>query len=239
MIDLMEEGKLTEAIRSPYVMMNDYVSPSLTVLTLVNYSIGDSFLIDWEKRESHFDDERFIRLLELTSTDMSGVYQDTDTWLNGGKDFLWGYFSFTADFLNFFAHMEEEGGRIVGFPTEGVCGSYLEANGVLVVNANIAHKEAAAYYLQTLLGDEAQLKISKSGLSVRKLSPENYIVEEEDGRLVYLGGMECAGDTGISGRHHIHSPRKDLFGKLCGGAAPRWPDHQDYCGGAQRYVCGE
>lgn len=219
-IDLMEEGKLTGAIRSPYVMMNDYISPSLTVLTLVDDSLGDSFLIDWEKRESHFDDERFIRLLELTGTDMSGVHQDTDTWLNGGKDFLWGYFPFTADFLNFFAHMEEEGGRIVGFPTEGDCGSYLKANGVLVVNANIAHKEAAAYYLQTLLGDEVQLKISMLGLSVRKLSPENYIVEEEDGRLVYLGGWHAPEIPVFEdGTTSIH--RAKTFLESCAAAPPR------------------
>lgn len=219
-IELMDEGKLTGAIRSPYVGMNDYVSPSLTVLTLVGDSLGDSFLIDWEKGESHFDDERFIRLLELTGTDMSGVHQDTDTWLNGGKDFLWGYFPFTADFLNFFAHMEEEGGRIVGFPTEGDCGSYLKANGVLVVNANIAHKEAAAYYLQTLLGDEVQLKISMLGLSVRKLSPENYIVEEEDGRLVYLGGWHAPEMPVFEdGTTSIH--RAKTFLESCAAAPPR------------------
>ncbi|MDE5892810.1 MAG: ABC transporter substrate-binding protein [Acetatifactor sp.] len=219
-IDLMDEGKLTGAIRSPYVGMNDYVEPSLTVLTLIRYSLEDSFLIDWEKGESHFDDERFIRLLELTGTDMSGIHQDTDAWLNEGKDFMWGYFPFTADFLNFFAHMEEEGGRIVGFPTEGACGSYLEANGVLVVNANIAHKEAAAYYLETLLGDEVQLKISKLGLSVRKLSPENYIVEEEDGRLVYLGGLHAPEMPVFQdGTTSIH--RAKTFLESCAGAPPR------------------
>ncbi|MDE5747506.1 MAG: hypothetical protein K2I21_08005, partial [Acetatifactor sp.] len=145
---------------------------------------------------------------------------DTDTWLNGGKDFLWGYFSFTADFLNFFAHMEEEGGRIVGYPTEGACGSYLTANGVLVVNANIAHKEAAAYYLETLLGDEVQLKISMKGLSVRKLSPENYIVEEEDGRLVYLGGWNASEMPVFQdGTTSIH--RAKTFLESCAGAPPR------------------
>ena len=219
-IDLMDEGKLTGAIRSPYVGMNDYETPSLTVLTLVGYSLGDSFLIDWEKGESHFDDERFIRLLELTSTDMSSVHQDTDPWLNGGKDFLWGYFTFTSSFLNFFEQMEEEGGRIVGYPTEGVCGNYLMANGVLVVNANIAHKEAAAYYLETLLGDEVQYKISMSGLSVRKLSPENYIVEEEDGRLVYLGGLHASEMPVFQdGTTSIH--RAKTFLESCAGAPPR------------------
>lgn len=219
-IDLMEEGKLAGAIRSPYVGMNDYAEPSLTVLILIRYSLGDSFLIDWEKGESHFDDERFIRLLELTGTDMSGIHQDTDTWLNGGRDFMWGYFPFTANFLNFFAHMEEEAGRIVGYPTKGACGRYLEANGVLVVNTNIAHKEAAAYYLETLLGDEVQLKISMSGLSVRKLSPENYIVEEEDGRLVYLGGLHASEIPVFQdGTTSIH--RAKTFLESCAGAPPQ------------------
>ena len=56
-IGLMEEGKLT------------------------GDSLGDFFLIDWENRSSHFDDERFIRLLELTATDRSKVSSETEEWL--------------------------------------------------------------------------------------------------------------------------------------------------------------
>lgn len=183
-IELMAEGKLTGAIRA----FGKYTDPALTVLNLVNHSLTNSFLIDWENRKSHFDDERFVNLLELTNTDMGSVPIDTDTWLNGGKDILWDYFYIEADFLDFFAHMEAENGRIVGYPTEGDCGSYLVADGgVLVVNANIEQKEAAACFLETLLGEELQSKTTMLCMSVRKLAPENYIVEDESGRFLFMG----------------------------------------------------
>lgn len=191
-IRLMEEGKLSGAVRSPYVMGGDYLSPFLTVHLLVGDSLGDSFLIDWENRTCHFDDERFIRLLELTGTDMSSVPHATEDWLNGENNIAWCYFTHDAEFLDFFVHMEQEDGRIVGYPTEGACGSYLMAEGgVLVVNADIAQKEAAAYFLDTLLGEELQSKKNMLCLSVRKLDPEDYIVKEESGRLVFLGGEDA------------------------------------------------
>lgn len=188
-IGLMEEGKLAGTIRSYPLMQGRYLPPLSTVMELVNYSLADSFLIDWENRKSHFDDERFIRLLELTGTDMSGAAVDTEAWLDEGKNILWGYFTSESGFLDFFAYMEAEGGRILGFPTEGVCGSYLSAEGgALVVNANLDRKEAAACFLETLLGEDLQSKKSGMCLSVRKLSPEDYIVEQESGRLVFMGG---------------------------------------------------
>lgn len=187
-ISLMEEGKLTGAIRSPY-LMGDYLSPLLTVSELVIYSLGDSFLIDWENRKSHFDDELFIRLLELTSTDLNSGPHETEAWLNEGQNIVWGYFQGVAFFLDFFAHMEEEGGRIVGFPTTSAFGSYLVAEGgVLVASANIAKKEEAACFLETLLGDEIQSQTNLLCLGVRKMDPEYYIGRNESGRLTFLGG---------------------------------------------------
>lgn len=204
-IDLMEKGKLTGAIRScPPYRMGKYMEPSLTVLSLINSSLKDSFLIDWEVRKCHFDDERFIRLLELTYTDMSDTPSDAEIWLNDGKDILQGYFTYNTDFLDFFAHMEAEDGNIVGYPTGGVCGSYLVAEGgVLVVNANIKQKEAAACFLEILLGKELQARTKALCMSVRKLVPEEYIIEEDSGRLLYMGDdrLEIAvfgeGDTAL------------------------------------------
>ena len=188
-ISLMEEGKLTGAIRN---MAGQYYPPSLTVISLINHSLGDSFLIDWETGESHFDDERFIRLLELTYTDMRGTPAEDEKWLEGGKNIVEGYFTGESDFLDFYVHMEAENGRIVGYPTEGASASYLvPAGGVLVVNANIAQKEAAACFLQTLLGEEMQWKKYPLCMSVRRLSPEDYLVEQEDGRLVFMGGYHA------------------------------------------------
>lgn len=219
-IGLMEEGKLEGTMRSPY-LWSDYLSPSLTISELVYNSLGDSFLIDWENRKSHFDDDRFVRLLELTSTDMSGVTPETDAWLNEGKNILWGYFMVESSFLDFFEHVEEENGRIIGYPTEGACGSYLVPNGgVLVVNANIAQKEAAACFLETLLGEELQKK-NQICLSVRKLSPEDYIVSEESGRLLFLGGMNASEVTVFQdGTTSLH--RAKAFLESCVALPPRY-----------------
>lgn len=188
-IDLMEKGKLQGGIRNlPHWMMGKYSTPDLAVGELVSYNLNDSFLIDWENRKSHFDDDRFIKLLELTRTDLSGTPVDTDNWLNGGKDILCGYFVTEANFLDFFVHMETEGGQIKGYPTEGACGSYLEADGgVLVVNANIAQKEAAVCFLETLLGKSLQSQNAMWGMSVRKLSLEDYLVEDGSGGFVFMG----------------------------------------------------
>ncbi|MCM1027288.1 MAG: ABC transporter substrate-binding protein [Roseburia sp.] len=189
LIGLIGEGKLSGAIRSPW-LMGDYLSPSVAVTTFTANCLADSFLIDWGNRKSHFDDERFIRLLEYTETDHSLVTDETGDWLDGGESILWGYFRNETDFLDFFEHLEKEEGRIIGYPTEGGCGSYLVADGgLLAVNANLADPEAVSLFLGVLLGKEIQDKIKSNPwyLSVRKLSPEDYIVEDGSGRLLFLG----------------------------------------------------
>lgn len=214
-IDLMAEGKLTGAFRTTGM----YTEPPLTVLTLVNKNLADSFLIDWENRKSHFDDERFIRLLEVTGTDMRGVPTNPDAWLNEGKDIYWKFFYNVSDFLDFFEELEAEGGRIVGYPTEDACGSYLTAEGgVLVVNANIAKRAAAADFLEILLGEEAQAKTDGMCMSVRRLVPEDYIVEEESGRLLFMGNSRYEVPTFQDGTTSLH--RAKAFLESC-AAAPR------------------
>lgn len=184
-IGLMEEGKLTGAIYSPSYQ-GSYLGPAVTVWSLVEYSLEDSYLIDWENRKSHFDDERFIRLLEITRTNLISAPK-TETWLDGGKHVGVGYLSHQSYFNEFFTLLEEENGRCIGYPTEGVCGNYLETPGVLVVNANITKKEAAANFLKTLLGEEMQSEVSSAGLSVRKLKPEDRVYRNESGTLFYNG----------------------------------------------------
>lgn len=218
LIELMDEGELTGAIRNlPDRMMGRYTTPSLTVLSLVNYSLTDSFLIDWEDRKCHFDDERFIRLLELTATDMSGVPTNTEDWLNGGKDILCGYFLYGSDFIDFFVHLEAENGRIIGYPTEGDCGSYLKADGggLLVVNANSERTEAAACFLDNLLGEELQSKINLTGLSVRKLSPEDYIVEDESGILRFMSDSRYSTEIPVFQDGSTSFHRAKIFLESC------------------------
>lgn len=184
-IGLMEEGKLAGAIYSPS-MQGAYHSPVVTVWELVQYSLDDSFLIDWENRKSHFDDERFIRLLEATRTNLLNAPK-TETWLDGGKHLGICYLNHKSYINELFTLLEEEDGRCIGYPTDAACGNYLETSGVLVVNANLTQKEAAAIFLKTLLGEELQSDVGSAGLSVRKLSPEDGVYVTESGALFYNG----------------------------------------------------
>lgn len=221
-ITLMEEGKLSGAIRSNY-LMGDYLSPELTVVELIVNSLNDSFLIDWENRKCHFDDERFIRLLELTSADLSNVPAGTQNWLDEGENIVWGYFLAVTSFLNFFDHIEKENGLIVGYPTGGACGSYLVAEGgVLVANANIAKREEAACFLKTLLGDEIQSQTNILCLGVRRIDPEYYIAMDESGRLSFFGG-DFAPEVHIfeDGSTSLH--RAETFLEDCVALPPRYP----------------
>ena len=222
-IALMEAGKLSGAIRNlPDYMMGKYTPPSLTMLELTKNSLADSFLIDWDNRKCHFDDQRFVSLLECAGTDQSGALVNREAWLNGGRDVLLGHFTNISDFLDFFVHLETEGGRIVGYPTEGSGGSYLTAEGgVLVVNANIGRQEEAACFLEILLGEELQAKQYSMCLSVRRLCPNDYIVEEESGRLVYMGGY-APREMPVFGEGDTSLHRAGAFLESCGAAPPNY-----------------
>lgn len=184
-IGLMEEGKLEGAIYSP-TLVSTYLPPAATVRKLVQYDLGNSFLIDWENGKSHFDDERFLRLLQVTRTDLSKA-PETKQYLNEGKHAAAVTLTHESFFSETFALLEEEGGRFVGYPTEGECGSYLETPGVLVVNVNTAQKEAAANFLKVLLGEELQSERTVAYLSVRKLDPEKGVQEKGSGAAFYYG----------------------------------------------------
>lgn len=184
-IGLMEEGKLTGAIYLP-TLQTSYLNPVGTIRWLVEYSLGDSFLIDWQNRKSHFDDERFISLLKVTQTDLSSA-PEPETCLNGGKQIMAYSLDHESYINDLFVLLEEENGRCVGYPTEGTGGSFLNTPGVLVVNANIAQKEAAVDFLKTLLGEELQSQRGVMGLSVRKLSPEKGVQMTESGTAFYYG----------------------------------------------------
>lgn len=203
-IGLMEEGRVTCALGNlPHVLMGKYWNPQGTVMYLVQNSLADSFLIDWGNRKCHFDDERFIRLLELCSTDMSSDYVNQDEWLNGGKDILWGWFFEINSLFTFFEHMEMENGHIVGYPAEGTGGSYLAADGGVLAVSVKADREAATYFLETLIGREVQLKAEPTAMGVRRPRWEDYI-REDSGRLLYIysNGREMPvftdGDTPFS-----------------------------------------
>lgn len=187
-IQLMEQGKINTAIRSPYIFQSDYLQPEFTVQQIINYAMTDSFLIDWEENTGHFTDERFIRLLELTADDMSdGAAPD-----NFDRDLVWGYLRSYIDLMDFMARINREEGKIVGYPGQINGGSYLVADGgILVVNANMSDAEAVSFFINNMLSREIQYDDNNLCLSVRKLVPEDFLTTDEEGKQFYFGVIDA------------------------------------------------
>lgn len=155
-IGLMESGDLEGGI----YYHNSYYYPLGTMNLLLRYSLGNSFLIDWENRKSHFDDERFLRLLKLTYANCNDDPVDTDTRLKEGKRIAWLHVGSVQNDLLFDVDREQENGYYIGFPTsDGSCGNYLFTEGVIVVNADAKNMEAVRAFMEVLadgpLGNDA------------------------------------------------------------------------------------
>lgn len=182
-IQLMEEGKLSGSLRTLY-LLPDYSKPIYTVQFLLFTNLGNSFLLDWQQGECHFEDERFVRFLELTSRDMSNQsaedLQETDL--------IYAYMYYEYALIDFFTKVETEGLQIIGYPG-GEGANYLcEDGGMVVVNKNCTDLEAVEFFLETLLGEEVQERNTSLGtLSVRKLNPEVHLVRDEEGVARWMG----------------------------------------------------
>lgn len=155
MLELMENGQLEGRIR---MSGGSYYYPFAVVRTLVDYNLENSFLIDWEKGESHFEDDRFVKLLQYAGRYDNGIFEEPlDTRAAGGGSLmvevnLWRP-QYTIDFQG---TRGAEGSHYVGFPTDGGNGNYLDADGMLVVNKNLSNPEAVSAYLESLWGSEIQ-----------------------------------------------------------------------------------
>ena len=163
-------------IYSPYVLKG-YLSPQVTMQKIINYSQEDSFLIDWENGKSHFDDERFVNLLKLTAMDRSKEKAEN----YAETDYVWGYFLYESNLLDFFSSWD----------ANDIEGYLLPEGGLVVVNKNTVNKEAVSLYLEFLFGEEMQTETTKHCLSVRKLVPEDYLVTNDAGEPVFMGGTNA------------------------------------------------
>lgn len=155
---------------------------------LTAYSFENSFLIDWEKKECHFEDERFLKILEYAKK-YAGDEPDRTTYglgiggcvadtLAGSslEQFITNYEKFGDDYY------------FVGLPTEGECGNYLFGSGVAVVNRNISNPEAVSNYLECLIGKEVQyMKYDNVQLPIRRIFEED-ISQFYDGAENYRNG---------------------------------------------------
>lgn len=171
---MMEQGKLKKAIWSPYIMKS-YLPPLMTMSILIGNSFENSFLIDWKGKKSYFNDERFVKLLEMTQKDESKTSRDEKQ----QNDITWVSIMDYLSLIELMADYEQEG-RIVGFPGQTMGTSvFVPQDGILVVNKNAKDTEAVKLFLETILSKEMQNNNGTVGISVRKFQPQEYITTDD------------------------------------------------------------
>lgn len=220
-ICLMENGELEGGIYAVYAdLWEGYFAPPASVLQLIAYNLHDSFLIDWEKRECHFDDERFIRLLRATSTNLSEASVETDTLLKGGKRMV--YSSLSPEVVSFFdVARERENGHYVGHPTNDDCGNYLYTGGVIVVNAATENIEAVRTYLEVLFGSRVQQR-RYDDIGVCGIDSNRTYIDESTGKLMWWEE-----EVPVFTDHTTSIDRLNDFLRKCTAAPPTYPFLED------------
>lgn len=185
-LELMESGKIENKLLSTNLLTSNgfssdastYYASLAALVALINPSLENSFLIDWEKRESHFEDERFIRLLECFGKYGSGTLEGNVKEGNVMIEVMLSSSSSISDFLG--THLLEDG-HYVGYPAEGGNGNYLVADGVLVVNKNLTDPTAVSAFLECLWGEEIQDMDNGSCSLAITYPPIDKIIYEENG----------------------------------------------------------
>lgn len=123
--------------------------------------------VDMEKGVSHFDEESFIKSIQLckkydsskSGFDVNELYEFID---NGDSIARICYmYNGLADFSQYMDSYQDNG-HIVGFPTTNGSGNYLYSEGYLVVNANATHTEAISDFIEYLLSYENQFEVNSA-----------------------------------------------------------------------------
>lgn len=169
-LGLMETGDYT----SMFIQVSSAYYPRAVLGIMTKFNLENSFLIDRENGKCHFEDERFLKILEYAlqygkkdgdgevSLGIGGAIATTD-----------GAFDSLTNLLNARSIYGQDI-HYVGYPTEKGNGNYLSCDGVVVVNRG-ADPETAKIYLECLLSERMQNFQADFGkrLSVRKVSLED------------------------------------------------------------------
>lgn len=199
LLELMEKDIIEDGIY--YADAQSYLGPLAVVRFLLFPNLKDSFLIDWENGESHFEDERLIRLLQEINIDTSALELNAETWLKDGARVAFCDFSDEAELSAFGKYSEAEGGKYIGLPTEVSSGNYLNTEGVLVVNKNASNPKAVAEFMECMLSDDVQNQERKSNLSVLKLNLDEIVYDRDESTPIWRGNELLVYDDGTTSLH--------------------------------------
>lgn len=217
MLELMESGKLEGRIRDGY-----YYHMSQNALTiLLKYSLEDSFLIDWEERESHFEDERFLRLVEYMGGYNEVQLEDAEDirTLGGGSLMVLTGIDSSDELGSFLGDRAAKGSHYIGYPTEKGNGSYLEAGGFLVINRQLSDASAVTAYLECFLDDEVQnIDGISTGLPIIPLNTDEIVYAPEGDSARWHGREIIVYQDGTTSVHAANA-----FLQQCVPAPRRYP----------------
>lgn len=214
---LMDEGRLYSSVYYPYQQL--YFGTWRIGYDLAECMLADSFLIDWEKRESHFEDKRFIHMLELVERFWKRVWDgeysallsdDTGSWFHGGKNIVYISINYHKNIEEFGVMEDKEGAHYVGYPTNGGSCSYLNTSGMLVVNANIKNKEKIEMFLKYCFEDKIQGVCdmlpfcADPAFSVRRFHTEE-IEQTSEGEYFWRGVKLSVMEDGTTSLHRAIS----------------------------------
>lgn len=182
-VKLMSEGKINTSLRTPYIFDKDYLEPDFVVNSLTKCVLNNSFLIDWNKKTAHFDDDSFIKLLELTREDISSI-PAADTYEN---DLIWAYLNNYPDVMDYLSK-DAVDYTIMGFPNHDITGNYImpARNGMLVINSNISNTEKIVLFIQKLLDNQIQLDTTNFCLGIKKMKAQDFVRTDASGNKIYM-----------------------------------------------------
>ena len=183
-VELMSEGELNTSLRSPYIFNNkDYLEPDFVINILTKCAFNNSFIIDWDTKTAHFDDERFIKLLELTREDVSDIPAG-DAYDN---DIIWAYLNDYPIVMNYLSKADTDY-IIMGFPNHAKSGNYImpAGNGMLVINANITNPEKVVLYIRKLMDKQVQLDIMNFCIGIQKMNVQDFVRTDASGNKIYM-----------------------------------------------------
>lgn len=177
-LGLMETGEYT----GMFIQCSSAYYPRAVLNIMIKFNLEDSFLIDRENGECHFEDERFLKILEY-ARQYGKKDGDGEMGLGSGGALATtdGAFDSLDNLVNACSEYGEDI-HYVGYPTEKGCGNYLGCDGVVVVSRD-ADPEKAKIFLECLLSEKVQNLQGNfvERISVRKVSLEDiqYLTPEE------------------------------------------------------------
>lgn len=177
-LGLMETGDFS----GMFIQVFSAFYPQAVINIMIEYNLEDSFLVDGDTGECHFEDERFLKILECAKL-YGRKDGDSEMGLGAGgalatTDGTW------RSMDNMIENFDMYGDDVhyVGYPTETGNGNYVKSNGVVVVSRS-ADPEAASLYLECLLSEKIQNTQAEFAQmhSVRKVRLEDiqYLTPQE------------------------------------------------------------